>query len=257
MRDDVGVNSSDRLRGLAVVLAVLSVLGAVGVAVTAGVVQSGEETDRSGTLNRTDEPGSDPTGVDVDPGHDYSGWRLVVGKGGGTGSATYRIPADPAWEPQTAADPVSYRGADEQPYVSGHAASFYYGNDCSEDGQRVPAAWAVLGDPERGGDLSSVAQQSARLWARGLGTGEDSQAPVEEADPVATTLADGTPAVRVRIDLDMAVFDSACFDDAAELTVVAFEEGSSVKSLVVARYLEVSGGVGDEEYAAILDSLDP
>lgn len=236
--------SSDRLRGLAVLLALLSVLGAAGVAATVAVVRWGEGSDRSGARDRSD------------PDHDYAGWRLVVGKGAGTASATYKIPAGPAWELQTAADPVSYRDAAERPYVSGHAASFYYGNDCSDAGKRVPAAWAVLGDAERG-NLSTVAQRSARLWARGLGSGEGTQAPVEEGEPAETTLADGTPAVRVGVDLDMSVFDSKCFEDDAELTVVAFAEGRRVKTLVVARYLGVAGGVGDREYAAILGSLDP
>jgi len=261
MGDDVRVNRTDRLRGVAVLLAVLSVLGAGAVAATAGLVQAGQDTDRSGTLSSTGDPTTDPTDDPTDGptdgDFDYEGWKQVSGVGQGTEAATYKVPGGTAWEPEKATDPVSYRDADERPYVSGHAAAFYYGNACSSDGARFPAAWAVLGDTEPGSDLEAFAEDSARRWARGVGAGENTQAPVELGEPVETELADGTPAVSVEATLDMSVFTGACFEDDAELTLVAFSAGSRIKSLVVARYLGVNGGLGDQQYAAIIGSLDP
>lgn len=222
------MTSSDRLRSVAVVLALVSVLAGLGAAGTAAVVQAREE-------------------------HDDTGWTTVRG----VGTASYRVPGGADWDVQSASDPVSYRDADERPYVSGHAASFYFGNDCSSGGTRMAGAWAVLGDVERGTDAEAFAAESARRWARGYGEGRTSDARATEPEVEGTELLDGTEAAVATVWLDLSRFTEPCFEDAAELTVVAYEQDGEIRSLAVARYLGITGGLGDGDYAAIVASLAP
>lgn len=239
----------DRLGVLARALAVVSVLGALGAAATAGVVQATEEAaDR------------DRTGPEEEL--DLDGWATVTGPADAAGeAAAYRVPAGGDWERQSATYVVSYRDAADQPYATGRAPAFYYGNDCSDGSTRMPGGWAVLARPEAGTDAAAraaVASSSARRWARGFGTGPDDEvAPISDPELEEIELADGTEATSARVELDMSVFDGACLGDEAEVTAIAYVSGTQVKTLVVARYLGVDGAIGDEEYAAVLASLEP
>lgn len=231
----------NRLRGVAAGLAVLSLVAALGAGVAAVVVSSGDD-DATG--------GSTPT-------PSAQGWTTVRGKEDG-GRATYQVPGGADWEVHDADFAVSYKGADGKPYASGHAASFYYGNDCTDGDERVAAGWAVLADADEGADLTAHATRSARRWARGYGTGAGgTTAPTTRPVVEEVELADGTPAVSARVSLDMTVFEGPCLSDAAEVTVVSFRSGGRIKALVAARYVDVAGGLSDEEYDAILASVRP
>lgn len=231
----------DRLRGVAAGLAVLSLVATLGVGAAAVVVMSGD-----------DEATSGPT-----PTPSASGWTTVSGKDE-SGQATYQVPGGADWETHDADFAVSYKDAAGRPYASGHAASFYYGNDCTDGEERVAAGWAVLADPEPGPDVRAHASRSARNWARGYGTGAGgTTAPTTRPVVEEVELADGTPAVSARVSLDMTVFAGPCLSDTAEVTVVSFRAGGLIKALVAARYVDVTGGVSDEEYADILVSVGP
>jgi hypothetical protein len=231
--------TSDRLRGVAAVLAVLSLVAAAGAGVVALVVTSGG-----------DDAASEASSA--------SGWTTVQGRTGSEGAATYQVPGGDEWEIHDADFAVSYKDADGRPYASGHAASFYYGNDCVDGEEQVAAGWALLADEEPGGDLTAHATASARHWARGYGTGAGGLvAPTTEPVVDKVELGDGTPAVSARVILDMAVFDGPCLGGDAEVTVVSFRTGDGIKTLVAARYHGVTGGITDEVYDAILESVRP
>jgi hypothetical protein len=55
----------------------------------------------------------------------------------------------------------------------------------------------------------------------------------------------------------MTVFEGPCLSDAAEVTVVSFQTDDGIKTLVGSRYVGVAGGISDQEYAAILASVQP
>jgi hypothetical protein len=220
------VTSTDPLRTAASGLAVLSVLGVVGVGVTAAVVQVRE---------------------------DDRGWSTVAGPE----SITYKVPGGSAWETGSASDQVGFQDDTGASLVNGSAASFFYGNDCSDDEERVPAAWAVVADAESG-NVQEVAVSAAQGWAEGYATGPDGTvAPLSEPEVSDSELADGTTATTVRIGLDMTVFDGPCVREQAELTALSFAHGAQVRTLVVARYVDAPGTISSKEYDAILGSLDP
>jgi len=180
----------------------------------------------------------------------------------GPESIIYKVPGGSAWETGSASDPVGFQDDSGASLVNGSAASFFYGNDCSDDGERVPAAWALVADAESGdaeaGDAEAVAVAAAQDWAEGYATGPDGTvAPLSEPEVEDTELADGTSATTVRIGLDMTVFDGPCVREAAELTAVSFAHRAQVRTLVVARYVDAPGTISSEEYDAILGSLDP
>lgn len=230
------MTSTDRLSAAARALAALSVVGVLGVGVTAAVVQARED--------------DDPTG----PGFDYSGWSRVKGPDG----IAYRVPGGSEWEIGSASESVGFEDLDGDSVANGSAASFFYGNACSDDGERVPAAWALVAEAEPGRNVEAVGVRAARTWARGYATGPDGTvAPLSEPEVADTELLDGTAATEVRIDLDMTVFEGACVRDEAELSTVSFADGNRVRTLVVARYVDSPGTIAGEEYAAILGSLEP
>jgi hypothetical protein len=238
---------ANRLRGPVAVLAVVSVIAAVGAGVIAAVVMTGE--DGGGTPSDRRMTGT---------GFDYSTWVTVSGRSGTGDPATYQVPGGADWEIHEPGFAVSYTGKDGRPYASGHAAAFYYGNHCTDGSEKVAAGWMVLADTEPGSDLEAYAAESARRWARGYGSGAGgTQAPTTKPVLEDVELADGTPAVSARISLDMTVFKGPCLSDDAEVTVVSFETGEGIKALVAARYVGVDGGIPDEEYAAILASVEP
>jgi hypothetical protein len=241
------VTASDPLRTAASGLAVLSLLAVVGVGVTAAVVQSREDDGgSSGTLRRNG-------GDDGPAGFDYTGWSTVAGPA----SITYKVPPGAAWEIGSTSDPVGFRDDGGGSLVNGSAAAFFYGNDCSDDGERVPAAWAVVADAEQG-EVEEVAVSAAQDWAEGYATGPDGTvAPLTGPEVTDTELADGTAATTARIGLDMTVFEGPCVRDSAELTSVSFARRSRVRTLVVARYVDSPGTISAEEYDAILGSLEP
>jgi hypothetical protein len=242
--DDGAMTSTNRLRGPVAVLAVVSLLAAVGAGVVSAVVMVGE--DGSG------EPSDGPTGLD------HTAWTTVEGRAGAGDPATYQVPGGADWEIHDADFAVSYTGEDKRRYASGHAASFYYGNGCTDGSEKVAAGWAVFADTEQGSDLDAYAAESARRWARGYATGADgTQAPTTEPVLEDVELADGTPAVSAHVSLDMTVFEGPCLSDDAEVTVVSFETDEGIKALVAARYVGVTGGIPDEEYDAILASVEP
>lgn len=237
-----GVTSTNRLRRLAAGLAVVSLLAAAGTGVAAAFVMAGED-------------GKD--GLARETGSGYSGWTTVQGQAGAGDPATYKVPGGTDWEIHEPDFTVSYTDQDERSYASGHAASFYYGNDCTDGSEKVAAGWAVFADTEKGTDLRAYAAESARRWARGYGTGADgNQAPTTEPVLEDVELADGTPAVSASVKLDMTVFKGPCLSDAAEVTVVSFETDEGIKALVTARYLGAAGGIPDQEYDAILASVE-
>lgn len=229
----------NRLRGVAAGLAVLSLVAALGAGVAAAFVVSGDDESTNGS-----------------PTPSAAGWTTVSGKDDG-GQAAYQVPGGADWEIHDADFAVSYKGADGQPYASGHAASFYYGNDCTDGDERVAAGWVVLAEAEESPeDLTAHATRSARSWARGYGTGAGGmRAPTTEPEVEEIVLADGTPAVSARVSLDMTVFEGPCLSAAAEVTVVSFRAGDAIKALVAARYVGVPGGIPDGEYDAILASV--
>ena len=239
------MSSPNRFRGVVAGLAVVSLVAALGAGVVSAVVMGGDDDRGSGD--------SDPTST----GSEYFGWTTVSGKAG-TGTATYKVPGGADWEVHDADFAVSYKGKDDRPYASGHAASFYYGNDCTDGSEKVSAGWAVFADAEPGSDLAAFAAESARRWARGYGAGAGGrQAPTTEPVVVDVELADGTRAVSARVSLDMTVFEGPCLSDAAEVTVVSFQTDDGIKTLVASRYVGVAGGIPDAEYAAILGSVQP
>jgi hypothetical protein len=219
-------------------LAAVSVLAAVGTGVAAAVVMAKE--DAPATRN----------------GFDHSGWTTVAGKPGQGDPASYQVPGVADWQVHDAGFAVSYNAERGRPYASGHSASFFYGNHCTDASEKVAAGWVVLADTEKGADLRAYATESARRWARGYGTGADgTKAPTTRPVLRAVELADGTPAVSAYVSLDLSVFDGRCLSDDAEVTVVSFRTDDGIKALVAARYVGVSGAITDEEYAAILQSL--
>jgi hypothetical protein len=233
----------NRLRGVAAALAVLSLVAALGAGLAAAIVTGGD-----------DDSSSEPT----TSGSGNPGWSTVSGIPGSAGPATYQVPGGADWELHDADFAVSYEDEDGTAYASGHAASFYYGNDCTDGAEKVAAGWALLGDTERGSDLNASAARSARRWARGYGTGAGgTSAPTDQLVVADLVLADGTPAVSARISLDMSVFEGPCLSGAAEVTVVSFPTRDGIKSLVAARYLGVDGGITDEVYDEILASVRP
>jgi len=239
------MSSTNRLRGSVAVLAVVSVLAAVVAGVVAAVVMAGED----GSGGSSDGPTT---------GFDYTGWTTVEGKAGAGDPATYKVPGGAGWEIHDADFTVSYTGKDKRPYASGHAASFYYGNDCTDGSEKVAAGWAVFADTEQGSELGAYAAESARRWASGYATGGDgTKAPTTEPVLEDVELADGTPAVSAHVALDMTVFEGPCLSDDAEVTVVSFETDEGIKALVAARYVAVTGGIPDDAYDAILASAEP
>jgi hypothetical protein len=234
--------TSNRLRTVAVALAVLSLVAALGAGLAAAIVGGG------------DDASSEPTPT----ASVHAGWIAVSGVPGSAGPATYEVPGGADWEVHGADFTVSYKDEDGTPYASGHAASFYYGNDCTDGAEKVAAGWALLADPQRGSDLNAVATRSVRSWARGYGTGAGgTRAPTNRLIVANTVLADGTPAVSARISLDMSVFEGPCLSGEAEVTVVSFPSRDGIKSLAAARYIGVDGGITDEVYDAILASVRP
>lgn len=239
------MTSSNRLRGLVAGLAVVSLVAALGAGVVSAVMMGGED---GGSGD------GDPTATGIA----YAGWTTVSGKAGAGGAATYKVPGGADWEVHDAEFAVSYTGKDERPYASGHAAAFYYGNDCTDGPEKVSAGWAVFADTEPGTDLAGYAAESARRWARGYGTGPGgTQAPTTEPVLRDVELADGTKAISAKVSLDMTVFKGPCLSNAAEVTVVSFQTDDGIKALVASRYVGVINGIADEEYAAILASIDP
>ena len=235
--------TSNRLRVVAVVLAVLSLVAALGAGLAAAFVMGGDD-------DSSDEP--------TPSGSANPGWSTVSGIPGSAGPATYQVPGGADWEIHDADFAVSYKDDDGTPDASGHAASFYYGNDCTDGEETVAAGWALLADAQRGPDLDALAARSVRAWARGYGTGAGgTKAPTDQLVVGDFLLGDGTPAVSARISLDMSVFEGPCLSGAAEVTVVSFPTRDGIKSLVAARYLGVEGGISDEVYDAILKSVRP
>lgn len=238
------MSSPNRFRGVVAGLAVVSLVAALGAglvsAVMMGAGDGGGSSDRAAT------------------GPHHSGWTTVSGKAGRHGAATYKVPGGADWEVHDADFTVSYSGEGERRSASGHAASFYYGNDCTDGSERVSAGWALFADTQPGSDLAAHAAQSARRWARGYGTGAGgTQAPTTEPVLTEVALADGTRAVSANVFLDMTVFEGRCLSDAAEVTVVSFQADDGIKALVASRYVGVASGIPDEEYAAILASVQP
>ena len=239
------MSSPNRFRGVVAGLAVVSLVAALGAGVVSAVVMGGDEGGGSGN--------GDPT-----TGSEYSGWTTVSGKTGSGEAATYKVPGGADWEVHDADFAVSYTGKDKRPYASGHAASFYYGNDCTDGSEKVSAGWAVFADTEPGADLAAFAAESARRWARGYGAGAGGrQAPTTEPVLSEVELADGTRAVAAKVALDMTVFEGPCLSEDAEVTVVSFQADDGIKTLVASRYVGVAGGISDAEYAAILASVQP
>ena len=240
------MSSPNRFRGVVAGLAVVSLVAALGAGVVSAVVMGGDDGDGSGDRG--------PTST----GPEYAGWTTVSGRPGTGEAATYKVPGGEDWEVHDADFAVSYTRRDKRPYASGHAASFYYGNDCTDGSEKVSAGWAVFADTEPGSDLAAFAAESARRWARGYGAGEGGrQAPTTEPVLAEVSLADGTRAVSAKVSLDMTVFEGPCLSDAAEVTVVSFQADDGIKTLVVSRYVGVAGGIPDAEYAAILASVQP
>ena len=240
------MSSPNRFRGVVAGLAVVSVVAALGGGVVSAVVMGGGDGGGSGVR--------DPSST----GPEYSGWTTVSGEGGAGGAATYKVPGGADWEVHDADFTVSYTGKNKRPYASGHAASFYYGNDCTDGSEKVSAGWAVFADTEPGSDLAAFAAESASRWARGYGAGAGGrQAPTTEPVLAEVVLADGTRAVSANVSLDMTVFEGPCLSHAAEVTVVSFRADDGIKTLVASRYVGVAGGIPDAEYAAILASVRP
>jgi hypothetical protein len=238
------VTSTNRLRGFVAALAVVSLVAALGAGVVSAVMMGSDDGGGSGDR--------DPTSPE------YAGWTTVSGKAGPGGASTYKVPGGAEWEVHDAEFTVSYTGKDKRPYASGHAASFYYGNECTDGSEKVSAGWAVFADAEPGPDLAAFAAESARRWARGYGAGPGGrQAPTTEPVLTEVSLADGTRAVSAKVSLDMTVFEGPCLSDAAEVTVVSFQTDDGIKTLVGSRYVGVAGGISDQEYAAILASVQP
>lgn len=242
------MSSPNRFRGVVAGLAVVSLVAALGAGVVSAVVTGGD--DGGGSGDRDPNDGS--------TGFDYSGWATVSGSADTGEAATYRVPGGADWEVHDADFTVSYTGKGDRPYASGHAASFYYGNDCTDASERVAAGWAVLADTEPGSDLAAYAAESVRRWARGYGSGAGgTQAPTTEPVLAELELTDGTRAVSANVSLDMTVFEGPCLSDAAEVTVVSFQTDDGIKALVASRYVGLASGIPDEEYAAVLASVQP
>lgn len=240
-------------------LAVVSVLVTVGAGVTAGVVfAQGDSGGNSGTLVRgSGSPRTTNSPSPTETGFDYSGWKLVNGMKSSSGeTASYRLPSK-GWTTYASDYQVSYADQQGKRYAEGHALANYYGNKCSEKGEKLPGGWTVLAEPEQSGDLKSIAEVAVRRWARGYGTNETGTTakmtgPVSES----VTLADGTPAARAQMTLDMTVFTSACLPAEAEVMVTTMDTPDGAKSLVQARYV-MSKGITDEQWEAISLSLAP
>lgn len=210
-------------RTAALALAVASVLAVLGVAAVA-----------VGVAVR-DEPAT------PDP---YDDWQLVRGDG-----AVYRAP--PGWTLHPAGQRVSYRDRSGRAQARGGALSTYDGNDCGPGG-RQPGAWALLAQPVRARDVPAVAVAAARQWARGFGTGERGTGRLSEPEARPRTLADGTAAVSVAVEVDLRGSGNPCGAIRGELTVVARRDGDLVRLLVVARH---EGAVPDAVYAGVAGSL--
>jgi hypothetical protein len=226
-----------RLERLAVLLAALSLACALGVAVTGAVVAARED------------PGPDPAPAVPE------GWATVTGRPGADGTvASYAVPGGAGWRMRDADHAVSYRDAARTPYASGHAPSLWFGNHCSDRGRRQPAAWVLLADREGaagpGTDLRGAAVRSARAWARGYGGRSRATGP----SPVPVRMADGTPAVRADVRIDLGGAPGRCLGTRADLSVLAFRTGSGVQGLVVARFVGVTGTLTREQVEAILGS---
>lgn len=221
---------------LSVVLAAVSLVALAAVAATAAVV-----------LPR------DGAAAPVRPDGPPAGWGTVGGQPGRDGEAvSYAVPDGAAWESGRAEDEVSYRDAGGTPYAQGHAPSLYYGNGCTSRGRRHPAAWVLLGDPAADQDLTAFALRSARAWARGYGGGA-----ARASAPATTRLAlvDGTPAVRADVRVDLSGFEGECLGTRGDVSVLAFRAGEEVRSLVVARFIGVTGGLRSQVVEAILGSV--
>jgi hypothetical protein len=182
-----------------------------------------------------------------------SGWTTVTAPRGPDGVVvSYAVPGTAGWHVRAARDAVSYRGADGTPYARGDASALYYGNGCATGGRPYPAAWTLLGDPGVDRDLTAYAVAAARAWARGYG-GEAARAATPATSRI--TLPDGTPAVRAEVRLDLARFDVECLGTRGDLVVVAFPAGDRIGSLVVARYVGVTGGLRSADVDAIIATL--
>ena len=218
-------------------LGVASLATLLGVAVTAGFVFAGE-----------DGP-TRPEGRTGTP----AGWVRVSGPPDAHGRVTsYAVPGGASWKVGRVEGEVSYRDAGGTPYASGQAPAHYLGNRCSVDGRPHPGAWALLGVAGRGEDLAGYAVRSARAWARGYG-GDAAATAISGSTSLA--LEDGTTAVRVDVRLDLSGFRRPCLGTRADLTVVAFRTGTLARSLVVARYTGVTGGLPTDVFERILGSV--
>lgn len=239
--DDLG-----RLHRSARVLAGLSLVTVLGVAVAAGVVQAGEDGEGgTGPADPTSTP--DPT-----PGFDYTSWRLVTGVATQGGAASYRVPGGLSWTSRGAADPVSYRDRDGEAYASGHALSIWRSGGC-----QVPGAWVLLGDPVPGSDTAQVARRRVQAWARGYAGSVRPRAPVSTPSVTDVELVDGVDATVAQVAVDLTGRQNRCVGPRGELAVVAAATDGGVKTLVAARYVGVRGALSTAHYRAILGSFDP
>lgn len=245
----------------AVALAVTSILATVCAGVAAGVSAASGDPGRSGNLVRgTDPAETDPGQPDPnppkDPHFDYSGWKVISGTRGESGHiATYRIPAND-WKSYGPDYAVSFRDKDEKKLASGHALANYYGNDCSDSGNKIAGGWTVIADTGPSGDLKATAEASALRWAKGYATNaEGTTGDMNEPDVVLVGQDDGTTAARALIEVDLGIFTGPCLPEKAELMVTTIDSPDGTKSLVQARYLVDEGGITDRQWTGISQSF--
>lgn len=235
------------------VLAVVSVLTTLAAGVVAGVAMVRDDpSDGSGTLVRGAE---DPTDEPTEPeSYDYTGWQVVAGLTGDSGyAAAYRVPPT-GWKLSDKAHDVTFRDSSNAPLVTGHSLATYYGNKCKEDGDKVAGGWTVLAETVPPGDLSQIAAAAARKWGRGF---TQDVASIPEPTTETVRLADGTLAARAEVTVKREGTGSRCTTESSEIMVTTIDTSDGAKSLVQTRWADLPKGIGDADWAAISQSLEP
>lgn len=218
---------------LGLVVAALVAVSALGV--VAAVVERGSARHETRHETQVDAP------LRSSRGQAPAGWQRVA-----TGRASYVVP--PGWSRRPPGERVAYREggvviASGRGYAAGHAEGPEV-SSATRSAAECPVAWAVLADPVRSSNAAGLAKATALAWARGYAGLPTSALP--------SVTVDGP---RARVEVPLGEGAPGCAGEWAELTAVAQPVGDAVVALVVARYLDVPGGLSDAAYDGVVGSF--